>query len=162
ADGTFDLRAGSGPYDVLIVPIASTKAPAHIGGWKSFQPNLTLPDGEPISGTVIGPDNAGVAGASVLLTIGGVPSTIGITDTAGAGSVAGHGGGGGRVDVSVLPPDAAGLPRLALHGAVIDVGQPIAVHYAPGLASDDVHTALVSVAGVAAAGARVTFTGTMP
>src|SRR5262249_50850160 len=68
AAGTFALRAGSGPYDVLIVPIASTKAPAHIGGWKSFQPNLTLPDGEPISGTVIGPDNAGVAGASVLLT----------------------------------------------------------------------------------------------
>ncbi|MCE9574249.1 MAG: carboxypeptidase-like regulatory domain-containing protein [Deltaproteobacteria bacterium] len=155
-DGAFHVRVQNGPHHVLVVPIDATRAPARLP-WNALTPDLTLPSSDLISGTVRAPDDSPVAGARVVLTIAGVPTTVATTDASGAWSVRGHRG--GTVAVTVAPPAASGLPRLEVTGAALDLAQPVAIHYAPGLATTDLGGAVVRAGAVAAPGARVSFVG---
>lgn len=156
-DGSFQVRVQGGPHHVLIVPIDPSRAPVRIAGWQSFTPDLTVPSADLISGTVRAPDDSPVVGARVALVIAGTPTTIATTDASGAWSVRGHRG--GAVAVTVAPPPAGGLPRLEVTGAALDLAQPVAIRYAPGLAIADLGGAVVRAGTTPAPGARVTFVG---
>jgi hypothetical protein len=157
--GSFHVRVQSGPHHVLIIPTDPTHAPVRLAGWQGFTSELAVPGADAISGTVRAPDNSPVVGARVELTIAGTPTTIATTDAAGAWSVLGHRG--GTVAISVVPPAAGGLPRLDVRDATLDLTQPVAVRYAPSLATIDLAGTTI-LSGIAVApGARVTFVGTI-
>jgi hypothetical protein len=156
AGGAYDVRVQSGKHDVLIVPASDSIAPYRINGWTSSASQIVLPDADTISGVVVDSAGSGIAGARVAVAIAGTPTTIATTDASGNWSVLGHAG--GTVDVTVVPPDASGLPRLEAKGAAIDVAAPITIKYAA-LATVDLAGVNVQAAGVAAPGARVIFTG---
>lgn len=131
-DGAFSMTIQPMRYDLLVVPTAADVAPVAlrdvdavaIGGDRS------VPAADTITGTVTRADGSPVAGARVSLTVGGVPSTVAVTDAAGAFSLRVHAG--GATAVTVVPADA-GLPVLELPdsaGLVASPAAPLAIRYA--------------------------------
>ncbi len=159
-EGAFSARLAAGSYDVLVVPKSAAVAPdVRTGLGVSSFGLITLTAGDAITGVVLGPTGAPLAGARVSLRIDDVPSAIATTDAAGSFSVLGRAG--GATAVTVNPPAGSGLPRLELDadaGLVVTSGTPLTVAYSPALASRDVSFDVVASDGsTAAPGARVTF-----
>lgn len=106
-------------YDVLVVPDGGI-APALI---RNLRPTelvgslFTLDAGIPVSGDIRAGAGAGtpVAGARVLLRAGGLPSTIGASDAAGAYELRARTGTWSGV---VLPPAGSALPEANVEGGI--------------------------------------------
>jgi hypothetical protein len=143
-------------YEVLIVPrcadgAACPLAPTVYRSWAIDDGALVVVAGQELTGTVRGPGGGPLAGARVVLTVDGVPSTI--ATTAADGSFAVRSSRLGRARV-VVAPDGGGLPRLEASLDVI-AGEPITVRYAA-LATRALTGAAIRFGGEAYAGARLT------
>ena len=161
ADGAYAIRTTLERHDLLIIPFSSDIPPIALLDWVPVSGTFVLDGGAEVTGTVRDPANAAVPGATVTVRVNGVPSTVGTTDAAGAFTVRARPAASAIVTVDVVPPPASGLPRLATSGAVLDLAQPLQLRYAPGLATRDVGGVAIEQGGAAAAGAEVTFTGTI-
>lgn len=160
AAGEFDVTLISGTYDVLIVPQDNALAPVELTGVGiSGLDALVVPAAMPISGTVLDPSGAPVAGATVTLSIDGVPSTLATTDPAGVFVALAHPGGATAVHVS--PPAGSGLPELALsaqNGLIATSADALAIQYDANLTSRSLAVPVTMRDGTTPApGARVTF-----
>lgn len=151
--GHATARVIPGLYSVLVVPSVATAAPRRIDNWSSSNPMLTVAAGAPITGSVHDPADAPLAGATVQLTIDGVPSTV--ATTAADGSFALRAAGVGETVVEVTPPAASGLPRLVATSSTFDLGKPFQVRYADSLAVTDLAGTRVLRQGAPVANARV-------
>ncbi len=135
--GEFSLWLDPSLHDFLVVPADETLAPMRFSSVNVTTLNeLTITQGDAISGTVR--DGAGqpLANARVSLRIDDVPSTIATTDGAGAFTV--YGRAGGATTINVVPPAGSGLPQLDLDagaGLVAASATPLAIQYAAGLSS---------------------------
>ncbi len=148
-------------HDLLIIPYRADLAPRLVRDWTPQPGDHEVDAGTAVTGTVIGPDGSGVIGATVTLRVGGVPSSIGTTGAGGAFTVRARPVTSALVEVVVVPPTGSGLPRLTSSPAVLDLGVALAIEYADTLTSRDVAGATVTLGGVSAAGAEVTFTGSI-
>jgi hypothetical protein len=153
-------------HTVLVVPSSATAlAPRRIAGWVPGGA-LSLDAGATVTGAVLGPTGAPVAGAAVRLTSDGVPSTV--ATTAGDGSFALHVAPGASITATVAPPAASGLPRLSATSAAFDLGAAMQIRYAANIALVDLGGASVrrldaqNHPGPPIAGARVTVVGALP
>jgi hypothetical protein len=156
--GVFIAHVLSTAHEALIVPDDKSLAPARITTWQPGAPDVQMTAGDPMHGTIVGPDSKPLAGATIALAVAGVPATVATSDATGAWSALGRLG-GGAIDVLVVPPEVSGLPRLALHGATFDASQAIAIEYDAAVATVDLGGTPVIASGAAAPGARLTFTG---
>ena len=161
AGGAFDLLLLGTVHDVLLVPDGEAVPPALLAGVLpgALDGAIELDGGLVVSGAVT--DGAGdpVAGARVALAVGGVPSTVAVTDAAGTYSLRARAG--GPVAVTVTPAPGSGLPALELAppaGSAVSAGSTIAITYAAGLASRTVSPLVRQSDGATpAAGARLTW-----
>jgi hypothetical protein len=157
SDGTFGpfQMLGQPSYTALIVPAVPGLAPVAT----TWTPNVTtavaVATGTAIAGTVLDPTGAPLAGASVQLTDGTVPSTIATTNASGAFTVLGSYASGASVTATVTPPSGRGLPALS---ARVTFGA-MQVQYAPTLATCGVGGIAVQRAGVNQPSVGVTFVG---
>jgi hypothetical protein len=146
-------------YELLVVPVDPSLAPYAIAEATSLEipAAVSYLPGEPVTGTVVDSDGAPVVGATVSLVVGGVPSSIAITDVAGGFALEVRAG--ASVSVIVSPPDASGLPRLELVApeATLSAGGAVHVAYSA-LAARQVTLAVRAADGeTPAPGARVTW-----
>lgn len=111
-EGAFSLRLQSGVYDVLIIPVDDTIAPALIRGVSSDAFTFELEPGIPVLGTVRDPMGMPLDGARISMRVDEVPSSLAITDVGGAFAVQARDG--DAVALTVAPPGDRSLPRLSL------------------------------------------------
>nr|MDQ3370658.1 carboxypeptidase-like regulatory domain-containing protein [Myxococcota bacterium] len=138
ADGAFAARVHNQLHDVLIVPSVPGVAPRLVTGWTPGTAVLAVDAGVAVTGTVTAPKGGPVAHAKVQLTTGGVPSTLTTTDSSGAFSVRSVPvASGASLAITVTPPIASGLPRLAAASAGFTLGSGIQVTYDAGLGLRD-------------------------
>lgn len=161
SDGGYAVRTTLEHHDLLIIPFRADIPPMTLLDWTPSSQTFVLDGGTVVTGTVRGPANDLLSGATVTVRLGGVPSTVGVTDAGGAFSVRVRPQGTQILTVDVVPPAGSGLPRLATAGAVVDLAQSLDVRYAASLATQDVAGVAVEQAGAPAPGAEVTFTGTI-
>jgi len=171
ASGRFAARVLSGEHDLLVVPQATGDrelAPFRIGQWTWEQATtIEVPASDPISGFV--EDLAGdrLVGATVMLRIDGVPTTVDTTDGNGAFTVRGHiAADGSPATLTVVPPYDLGLPRLEA-AMTVHAGRELAIRYRPSLVVRPVSGVVVraydrAASQYVAGAARVTFAGTIP
>jgi len=147
-------------HSVLVIPSVAGLAPRRITDW---MPASGLPlmvnAGSPITGTVRDPADAPLAGATVRLSIDGVPSTVATTDGAGGFTLRAPTG-GGAVTVEVTPPIASSLPRLSATSQAFDLGGPLQIRYTVIL--KDLAGSQVQQRGAPLANATVTVVGSAP
>jgi len=158
--GAFSARLAAGSYDVLVVPDSNSVAPALLDGLAlSALGLLTITAGDVVTGVVLDPAGAPLAGALVSLRIDDVPSAIATTDAGGAFAVLARVG--GATALTVNPPAGSGLPRLELtsdEGLVAAPAVPLTVRYSAALSARAVTLDLMRSDGTTpAGGARVTF-----
>lgn len=164
-DGAFAVALPplAAPYSLLVVPDGVAVAPVQFSGLaNSDLAAVVVPAGVAVTGQVVDSSGAPVAGARVLLTVAGVPSTLGTTDAAGAFSVRAR---AGAAAVSVVPPAGAGLPRLELAAAAaiaVADGTALSIAYAQTAARTFSPAAVEADGTTPAAGARVTFETAAP
>lgn len=172
SDGTVQANVVPAAHYVLVVPSVPGVAPQLLTAAFQTQPNpmLTLATGQTISGTVLGPTGAPLAGAHVQLSIGGVPDAVKdtlagvpstLTTTAADGTfsvLAVVPSGNPPITVDVVPPATSGLPRLDATGT-FDPAAPLAVAYASTMAPHDLagisvpsHASVTIVGAIANAG----------
>ncbi|MCW5807890.1 MAG: hypothetical protein KIT31_36390 [Deltaproteobacteria bacterium] len=160
--GGYAARLGDDRHEVLVIPgRGSPLAPQRLT-WMPGQSTLKLAAaGErAISGRVrVGA--AALAGASVQLTIDGIPTTIGTTDATGAFTVRGVPASGAPVEIAVTPPATRGLPRLRATSAQLALDQELAITYAP-VTERDLAGTVVRRGGAPIANAAVAIVGTIP
>lgn len=158
SQGGFTARLSPMLYDVLAVPTGDL-APFLVTRWDPATQLLGGPAGIAVSGSVRDPDDAPLAGARVSLKVGGVPSTVGTSDGAGAFALKVQPAAAGTsIELIVEPPAGSGLPRLRRAAAPgLELGAPLAIRYAAGLARRDLAGLLLARQGAAAPGAQVTF-----
>ena len=145
-------------YTAIVVPELAGYAPQAFA-WSVGTTAFTVGAGQTASGTVLVPGGGGLAGAQVQLASAGVPSTIATTGSDGGFAVQETFAAGAQVSVTIVPPAASGLARLAAT-AVFDLTQPIAVAYASATPCDLAGDA-VAVGGAAAGSAQVTIVGAL-
>lgn len=145
-------------YSVLVVPSVAGLAPRRFAPWSPSTP-LQLDAGAAVTGHVLGPTSAPVAGATVQLMSDGVPSTL--ATTVADGSFALHGAPGTSVTVEVVPPAGSGLPRLSATSTRFDLAASVEVHYAANVVPVDLAGMALRRGGVAAGGAQLTVMGTL-
>jgi hypothetical protein len=144
-----------GALEVLVVPASPALAPLRIPSW-DLGP-ITVDAGTEVTGTIRDPSGDPLAGARVSLRVDGVPSTVGVT--AADGGYALRARPGAVTEVTVVPPDATGLPDLtATLGAL---GAELDVDYAASITTRSLGGTIVRGGGVAAPAGRVTFTGSI-
>ena len=161
AGGAFDLLLLGTIHDVLVVPDGDEVPPVLVAGVLpgALDGAIELDGGAVVTGAVT--DGAGepVAGARVALTVGGVPSTVAVTDAAGGYSLRARAG--GPVAVTVTPEPGSGLPALELappSGSAVGAGSTIDIAYGAALASRTVSPLVRQSDGATpAAGARLTW-----
>lgn len=159
--GIFSARVLSQPHDVLVIPDVSGHAPRLVRDWQPSAQPISVGPGVIVTGTVRGPGGAPLAGAKVQLKIGIVPSTLGVTDAAGAFSLRAEPMPGAAIAVDVTPPAVSGLPRLLAQSATLfDLGQPFEIGYAA-LALRDLGGAVIRRQGAPIAGAKVVLVGNL-
>lgn len=161
-DGAYDLQlVADDEYDVLVVPASPELAPYALHGAPDAIPlATTFEPGDPVSGTVVDGDGAPVVGARVSLVVGGLPSSIAVTDEAGGFALQMRAG--ASLSVIVTPPDASGLPQLELTDAEVGVaaGSAIAVAYGAALTARAVAPVVREADGATPSpGSRVTWIG---
>lgn len=160
SDGTFEVLLEQAKHDVLVVPLGA-EAPQRLE-WTPLAgttSKLRVAAGLPVSGRVLAPLGNALAGARVALTVDGVPSTVGVTGPDGRFALRARPG--SKVEISVTPPAASGLPRLALSEAALSLAAPLELRYADTLAVRELGGLAVTLGAVAAPGARVVVVGTM-
>jgi hypothetical protein len=157
--GRADLRLWTEAHGVVVIPRSAAIAPQRIAGWSPFTRTVTLAAGSTITGTVLDPQGAPIAGATVELRIDGAPSMPAVTTATGAFSVRGLTGAGPQVVIEVTPPAALGLPRLTALSAALDLGAPLQIRYAPGLVRRDLAGTQVVRQAAPIAGAQVLVVG---
>ena len=161
SDGAYAVRTTLEHHDLLIIPFRDDIPPMTLLDWTPSSQTFVLDGGTVVTGAVRDPANSLLPGATVTVRLGGVPSTVAVTDGSGAFSVRVRPSGTQILTVDVVPPAGSGLPRLATSGAVVDLGQPLQLRYAASLATRDVAGVAVEQAGTPAPDAEVTFTGTI-
>lgn len=135
--GAYVARLSNAAYDVLVIPTDANASgalfPNRLAGTLN---DLTLPVAATVGGTVLDGGGQPIEGAQVSLRVGGVPSSLGVTNAAGAWSVAAVTG--AATAVSVTPPEGSGLPRLELPasaGLIAASATPLTVRYSASLTS---------------------------
>jgi hypothetical protein len=159
ATGTFTARVALVAYQVIVEPEVGGLAP-RVFGWTYGMPtSFALDAGTTITGTVLGPSNAGLAGAQVQLASGDLPSTIATTAADGSFTALATFTSGSQVAVTVVPPSTSGLARLAATSA-FDLSQPLQIAY--GAATPcDLGGDSVQRGGAGLGSAQVTIVGAM-
>lgn len=162
--GGYGLRVSSQLlYDVLVVPDDGARAPVLMAGVAAPQLGTIVVDaGDTITGTVLDAAGQPIAGARVTARVGGVPSTIGVTDSAGAFAIRARFA-ATPASLVVVPPDGSGLPRLELDSSAgwVAGADAITVRYAASLTARTVSVTATGANGSAPApGARVTWSAT--
>lgn len=156
SDGGFSVSVGSQLHDVLVVPTGA-QAPYLLSAWNPMTPLIEGPPGMAISGEVLDPEGAPLAGARVSMKMSSVPSTIGITGADGKFTFRLQSGVPG--DLLVVPPEGSGLPRLLGSPDQLTFSQPLQIRYRPGLLRRDVAGMQLRRQGAVAAGAQAIFVG---
>jgi hypothetical protein len=135
--GSYVARLSNAAYDVLVVPTDPNASgalfPNRVAGTLN---DLTLPVAATVTGTVLDGGGQPIAGARVSLRVGGVPSSLGTTDGAGAWALKTVTG--AATAVTVTPPDGSGLPRLELPpgaGLLAASASPLTIRYSASLTS---------------------------
>lgn len=150
-------------HTVLVVPSVAGIAPRRIASWSSS--TLMVDAGSPIRGLVQGPGGAPLAGATVRLSIDGVPSTVATTAADGSFTVRavtdGVIKGTSPVLIEVTPPGASGLPRLSATSTGFDLTVPLQIRYDAGLTLKDLAGTHVTRKGAAVANASVMVVGSL-
>ncbi|MGE5184144.1 MAG: carboxypeptidase-like regulatory domain-containing protein [Acidobacteriota bacterium] len=155
SDGVLQPRLLGQPYSVLVVPASPNSAPALLS-WTAGMPQLVVPAGSLVTGTVKDASGALLPGATVQLSSGGVPSTIATTAANGSYSLRATFPVGAMVTVDVTPPAGRALPRLTATAA-FDLSKSVDVTYAPALATTcDLAGTPVQRASANQPGAKVT------
>ena len=124
-------------HTALIVPSDPSFAPMTVPWTPGTASQFTVGPGTTVTGVVHDPSGAALAGATVALSIGGTPSTVGTTSGSGAFTLHATPIGGAVIAVTVTPPAASGLPRLVASSAALALDQPWTITYASGLATRD-------------------------
>jgi len=139
AAGQFSVWLTPALYDILVVPVDESVAPMKFSSVDvTTLTELSVAQGDAITGTVLEPSGQPLANARVALRIDGVPSTIATTDGGGAFTL--YARTGGATSVTVVPEQSS-LPQLELDtsaGLVAASGTPLAIQYAGGLSSRSV------------------------
>ena len=149
--GALQPRVLGQPYNALVIPVSSAYAPALVT-WQPGTPSIQIGTSTAVSGTVKTGGGAAIAGATVKLSSGGVPSTIATTASDGSFTVNETFATGAQVTVDVTPPTGSGLPRLSATSA-FDLTSSLAVAYSAALATCNLSGTATS------AGADVTIVG---
>lgn len=157
ASGAFEVAVANGRHDVLVVPLGD-RAPFRVTDWLSLSADISGPAGEVLRGSVRGPDDQPVAGARVSVKRDGVPSSVGLSDASGAFAVRLQAS-AAAATVSVVPPQASGLPRLDGTLPTLATDQPLAIRYRADLALRDVAGVELRRQGQPAAFAQAIFVG---
>lgn len=135
--GSYVVRLSNAAYDVLVVPADPNASGALFVNRVSGTLNdLTLPVAATVSGTVLDGVGQPIVGATVSLRVGGVPSSLGITDAAGSWALKTVTG--AATAVTVTPPEGSGLPRLELPpgaGLIAASASPLTLRYSASLTS---------------------------
>jgi hypothetical protein len=160
-DGSFAVRLTLVRHDLLIVPFRPDLAPRRLASWLPQAGPIVVDAGGAVTGSVLGPGQQPVVDAAVIVRIGGIPSSVGITDAAGGFTVRARPAAGAPVRVEVVPPREHVLPRLVSAEAPLGLAAPLAVRYDAALTTRDVAGAIARQAGTPAPGALVTFVGAL-
>jgi len=121
------------PYSALVIPVSSAFAPQLIA-WQPGMTTLAVGAGNTVTGTVKTGGGAAIAGATVKMISGGVPSTIATTASDGSFTIQETFAAGAQVTVDVTPPTGSGLPRLSAT-STFNLANPLAVAYSASLAT---------------------------
>jgi hypothetical protein len=148
-------------YTVLVVPAAAGLAPRRIASWSPSSGALRVDAGATITGTVLDPAGAPLAGAIIQLSIDGVPSTVAATGSDGRFAVHAVTVAQAAVTVEVTPQPASGLPRLSAASQAFDLGVPLQIGYAPSLSLKDLAGTRVQRQGTPVAGAKLMMVGAL-
>lgn len=160
--GQVNARLADDFYTVLVVPSLAGGVPRQFPRWASADAaDFLVAGGSTITGTVRDPANAPIPGATVQLTIDGVPSTVATTDAAGSFALMAASK-VGAVTVEVAPPATTGLPWLAASSSSFDLEQPVQVRYAANLGRRSLAGLQVKRAGTPVAGAKLMVVGALP
>lgn len=162
SSGAYTLRLLPVNHDVLVIPSSTSLAPKRVP-WTAapMTTQLAVGPGTPVTGTVRGPNNAGLSGAKVQLYAGGVPSTLGTTDANGNFTVrTDFPSGVAAITVKVTPREDSGLPRLEATSA-FSLASPLQIQYSASLATCDLANVQVRRGAAAQPGAKVTVVGTL-
>lgn len=159
ANGTFSAKLLGQMHMALVIPTSTSLAPALVA-WMPTSTSLVVGAGTLVTGSVLGPSGAALAGAKVQLTSGGVPSTTATTAADGSFSLRSSFAAGAMITVKVTPPAASGLPRLEALGT-FDLGSAMQITYASSLATCDLSNTQVKRSTVNQAGATVTIVGAL-
>jgi hypothetical protein len=148
-------------HSVLVVPSVAGIAPRRLTSWSPSSAMLTIDAGSAVTGTVHDPANVALPGATVQLSIDGVPSTLATTAADGSFTVRAVPVPGAAVTVEVTPPSARGLPRLSATSAGFDLGAPLEIRYAANLALANLAGTQVRRQGAPVANATVMVVGSL-
>ncbi len=150
-------------HTVLVVPSVAGLAPRRVANWSASA--LVVDAGSPVSGLVQSPSGAPLDGATIQLSLDGVPSTVATTTADGSFTVRavadGVVKGTTAVIVEVTPPAASGLPRLSATSTTFDLTGPLQIRYDAGLALKDLAGTHVQRQGAPIAGANVMVVGSL-
>lgn len=161
ADGQFVTRTLNQLHDVLVVPMIPGYAPRLVTNWTPST-NVNVGPGTTISGTVLDPSGAPIAGAQVQLALDDVPSTLATTNSAGVFVVRAELPVGlPELRVEVTPPVASGWPRVSGSSMTLAATMPITIAYSAALTRRDVGGTIVRRGGVAQVNAPVKIVGTI-
>jgi hypothetical protein len=159
AAGMVSTRLLAQPHDVLVIPSVPGVAPGRITGWSpgTGPGRIDLGAGATVTGTVRDPASAPLAGATVTLSVDGVPSTIAITASDGTFEL--RAATGTTMIVEVTPPVTSGLPRLSATSQ--SAPGALAIRYAANLVRRNLVGMAVQRQGAPVARARLMVVGTM-
>lgn len=154
----YSVRLLGGNHNVLIIPASTNLAPK-LAAWMPGVTDFSVGPGTVVTGNVRNPSGGALANAKIQLFAGGVPSTIGTTDSSGNFAVRTDFS-SAAITVKVTPPAGTGLPRLEATSA-FNLAQPLQVDYASSLVACDLGGNAVRRSNVNQANAKVTLVGTM-
>jgi hypothetical protein len=159
--GMLATRVLAQPHSVLVIPSVPDLAPRRFTDWMpspTALAHLDLAAGVDVSGAVRDPAGALLAGATVKLTIDGVPSTVA---TAVDGTFTLRVAPGVAVVVEVTPPSTSGLPRLMATSTALTLASGLAVRYAPGLVRRSLAGTTIQRQGAPVANAKLMVVGSL-
>ncbi len=148
-------------HTALVVPSDPGLAPRVVAWTPGGSSEFAVDAGTAVSGVVKDPTGAALVGATVALTLDGVPSSVGTTGATGAFTLHAVPVAGATVAITVTPPAGSGLPRLVASSPAIDLAQAWTVAYAAGLATRDLSGVHVTRGGSPVASAQVAVVGSI-
>lgn len=161
-NGAFGATLLEQAQTIVVIPATPGLAPRRFTSDFASPPRFDLDAGSAITGTVVGPTGAPLAGAHVQLAFDDVPSTLTTTAADGSFTVRAVSDPSATITVDVTPPATSGLPRLTVSGQTFDAAQPFAIAYDPGLVPSDIAGAQVTRGGTGVANAPVSVSHTIP